>query len=144
MGWAIALLSPSAGILITPRIRMPRMPARSLRKCETSRGQKHATIMLHQNFPMFLSEMGQQSGNIEHTLALRTRIICAAQKIFFIERRLVPAILCCVHLDAAMHNRKSDMTRKFDSGLKQAQHQTLISSMRVRSRFEQHCSLKTG
>jgi hypothetical protein len=38
---------------------------------------------------MFLSEMGQQSGNIEHTLALRSRIICAAQKIFFNERRLV-------------------------------------------------------
>jgi len=95
---------------------------------------------------MFLSEMGQQSGNVEHTLALRSRIICATQKIFFIERRLIQIahILCCVHLDAAMHNRKSDMTRKFDSGLKQAQHQTLISSMRVRSRFEQHCSLKTG
>jgi hypothetical protein len=68
---------------------MLRMPAKSLRRCETSRGQKHATIMLHQNFPMFLSEMGQQSGDIEHTFTQRSRIICAAQKIFFIERRLV-------------------------------------------------------
>jgi hypothetical protein len=97
---------------------------------------------------MFLSEMGRQSGNVEHTVALRSRIICATQKIFFIERRLVQIarILCCVHLDAAMHNRKSDTDSqiRFDSGLKQARHQRLMSSMHVRSRFEQHCSLKTG
>jgi hypothetical protein len=97
---------------------------------------------------MFLSEMGQQSGNVEHTVAPRSRIICATQKIFFIERRLVQIarILCCVHLDAAMHNRKSDTDSqiRFDSGLKQARHQRLMSSMHVRSRFEQHCSLKAG
>jgi hypothetical protein len=96
---------------------------------------------------MFLSEMGQQSGNVEYTLALRLRIICAPRKIFFIERRLVQIarIPCCVHLDAAMHNRKSDTDSqiRFDSGLKQAQHQRLRSSMHVRPRFEQHCSLKT-
>jgi hypothetical protein len=106
--------------------------------------------------------MGQQNGNVACALAPRSRIICATRKIFFIERRLVRVarLLCCVHLEAAMHNRQSKTGAqiRFDFGIEQAQHPTdaiaashwcnyrsitLVQLMSVRRRFEQHCSLKT-
>jgi len=72
--------------------------------------------------------MGRQSGNVARMFASRSQIICATRKIFFIKRRLVQNahLLCCVQLDAAMHNResKTDPQIGFDSGIKQAQHQT--------------------
>jgi hypothetical protein len=51
--------------------------------------------------------MGQQNEIVARVSATHTRKICASQKIFLIKRRLVrPArFLCCVRLDAAMHNR---------------------------------------
>jgi hypothetical protein len=80
------------------------------------------------NFPIFLSEMGQQNGNVVRALAARSRNICATRKIVFIKRRLVRVarLLGCVHLEAAMHNRNSGTGSQigFDFGIEQAQHQT--------------------
>jgi hypothetical protein len=98
--------------------------------------------------------MGQQNGNVGRAFVPRSRIICATRKMFFIERRLVRVarLLCCVHLDAAMHNRQSKTGAqiRFDFGIEQAQHPTdaiaashWLQLMSVRRRFEQHCSLKT-
>jgi hypothetical protein len=79
-------------------------------------------------FLFFLSEMGQQNGNVVRALAARSRNICATRKIVFIKRRLVRVarLLGCVHLEAAMHNRNSGTGSQlgFDFGFEQAQHQT--------------------
>jgi len=70
--------------------------------------------------------MGQQNGNLARVIAAHTRDFCAAQKIVFIERRLVQMarLLCCAHLDAAMHIRdtKANSQIGFDFGNEQAQH----------------------
>jgi hypothetical protein len=70
--------------------------------------------------------MGQQNEIVARASATHTRKICASQKIFLIKRRLVhPArFLCCVRLDAAMHNRNRGTFPEmgFDFGIEQAQH----------------------
>jgi hypothetical protein len=93
-----------------------------------------------------LSEIGQQNEKVARAFAARARLICAAQKIVFIKRRLVqPArLLHCVHLDAAMHNRNSGTGPQigFDFGVEQAQHQANAIDVSLRQRFELPCSLK--
>ena len=80
------------------------------RRCKTSFDQNTQRTAVLKTFLNLLSEMGQQNGNIACVLAPRSRTICAAREIFFIKRRLVRVarLLCCAHLDAAMHNRQSD------------------------------------
>jgi len=73
--------------------------------------------------------MGQQSGNVARMFASRSQIICATRKIFFYQEALssdCALIVLRVQIDAAMHNRdsKTDPQIGFDSGIKQAQHQT--------------------
>jgi hypothetical protein len=68
-------------------------------------------------FPNSLNEMGRENENAACTSAARSQLNCAARKIVFVERRLVrfARVLCCAHLDAAMHNRNSWNQRKLDS-----------------------------
>jgi hypothetical protein len=89
-----------------------------------------------------LNEIGQQNENFARRVAARSSIICAMQEIVFNKRRLVrlARLLCCAHLDAAMHNRR--LRIGFDFRLEQAQHQADAIRASLRHRFELPCSLK--
>jgi hypothetical protein len=89
-----------------------------------------------------LNEIGQQNENIGRRVAVRSSIICAPRKIVYNKRRLVrlARLLCCAHLDAAMHNRR--LRIGFDFRLQQEQHQTDAIDASLRHRFELPCSLK--
>jgi hypothetical protein len=60
-------------------------------------------------FLKFLSEMGQQSGNVALMFAARHDRFFAMRKIACVAKRLgrVASLLRCVHLDAVMHNRNA-------------------------------------
>ena len=128
----------------TPRILAQRLPPSTAAETSQLRnfaGQKHATILLRYNFPKFLSEMGQQNGIIACVLAPRSRIVCATRQIFFIKRCLVwvARLLCCVQLEAAMHNRQSHSLANSIRFLESKRRSIkLIPLVSVR-RFEQQC-----
>jgi hypothetical protein len=93
-----------------------------------------------------LSEVGRESGNIARAScgALDKNLCDAENRID--GRRLVPVarLLCCVHLDAAMHNRGPGTSRElgFDFRIEQAQHQSNPVDRCLRCRFERRRSLK--
>jgi hypothetical protein len=72
-------------------------------------------------FLKFLSEMGQQNGNVALMFAARHDIFFAMRKIACLAKRLgrVAGLLRCVHLDAVMHNRNADDAPQIgiDSGI---------------------------
>jgi hypothetical protein len=80
--------------------------------------------------------MGRENGNIGRAPPERWSPVCAMQKIRFDRRQLVSVarFLCCVHHDAAMHNRKPRIG--FDFRIEQAQHQSDAIDARLRRRFE--------
>jgi hypothetical protein len=61
-------------------------------------------------FLKFLSEMGQQNGNVALVFAARHDRFFAVRKIACVAKRLgrVASLLRCVYLDAVMHNRNAD------------------------------------
>jgi hypothetical protein len=60
-------------------------------------------------FLKFLSEMGQQNGNVALVFAARHDRFFAVRKIACVGNRLgrVAGLLRCVYLDAVMHNRNA-------------------------------------